>query len=372
MPGGLETRRAFCVLAFLFPSAKRTAMKSKKSFFENLRAVFSPGKTAAEKLAEARAECARLGIVLDGKYSPVQNATEVSVTSGNMGFSVEETSLPAALSMAESVSVSDDSAMIKRVESRNEFGVEFFSAKKDEFGIARAVPYYTDSRGIVLPTVEVQARQFSGVPGKVWERAIPAEHKRPEKKAVCVNPFAPREVAVDENTRIGAETFARMCAKSDGRPVDTAALLAKIVEQDMLRASLNRGKAANILCARPSAPECAPVVEPAQELPAPTKIVTFADRCAFLRRSQKAAKKFSPEVAEKIAASERKCADLAAQVSALSSEYRAIQPGTLLRKANGKTEFSEEKIERLKEQARELRVLLSWEKETLTELRSGR
>jgi hypothetical protein len=162
-----------------------------------------------------------------------------------------------------------------------------------------------------------------------------------------------------------------MCAKSDGRPVDTAALLAKSVEQDQLRASLNRGKAANILCARPEAPECAPVVETVS-VPSPTKTATFADRCAIMRRKNAAAKKVLPDVAAKIAASEKKCADLAAQVSAISAEYRAIQPGTLVKKTNGKTEFAEEKIERLKEQARELRILLSWEKETLAELRAGR
>ncbi len=345
-----------------------------KNFWKRIRREFSvtPEKSAAEKLKDARKECARLGIVLDKKFAPVPAETQVQVNSGAMSFSFLESNLSAAKKAAENVSVSGDSAMLCRVESRTEFGVEFLSAKTDELGIARAVPYYTDPRGIVLPTAEVQARQFSGIPGKVFERVIPAVHVRPEKKEMCVNPFAAREVAVDENTKISAANFARMLAQSDSsKVVDTAALLEKAVEQDQLRASLSRGKAADILCARPSAPEVAPVVEPVS-VTSPTSTATFKDLAAMIRRKNATAKKVSPEVAAKIVASEKKCADLAAQVSALSSEYRAIKPGTLLRKANGKTEFAEEKIERLKEQARELRVLLSWEKETLAELRAGR
>jgi len=314
----------------------------------------SPAIIAARETREkARAELARQGI-LCGPVSLAPAEKVVAVNSGNIGFAVREPTAAAAFFRAAFEST-DGSAIVQHFPIFEFCGVEFLRATKKAFGVLpQAEPYYTDSRGIVVPPAEVLARMG----------ALPTALRADAPVRVWVD-------CKDEPSQSpAARRFAHLRARENApAPAPAHESSAREIARDEASVEKRAKKRAAVLAARKPAREVFPVGEPTRVEFPPARIGSPRELAALARKRARKIPAVSPEAAARIAAHQAEIARLSGLISENVAEQKKLRPGTLVPapSKNGRYEFSEIAKERLREKAREFRVLLTWERDALAE-----
>ena len=312
---------------------------------------------------------------------------------------VEETSPVSAVETAETLAeVSGHPVMLALPATFKFAGIDLLRKVKQNitgFGSRKTFKtYWTDAKGIVLPTAIVQER-LRNVKGPLQKEVVDPEdekvlvdgdfcfsdaeifyQKEKSESIAHVRTWISSDEEDSPDVKLPGSYLARKFFHTRAQTKPRGHSEVEIFQKDAeftARREAEKKELSHLALRGIKKIHAGKVEQKLHEsAPMPAKTLTLVERLKLAKGKKVQEKKsLSPEVCEKISEAEEKISKLKSRISERAKMLKEMIPGTLI-EFRGRLEFSEKAIETLREENREMRLDVKWLEDEISDLKNSR